>query len=95
MSSSCENESLSTPTECHLVREPLRPNADGSCPLDYEKIQGEKFFIPTCLRKYPNYMCDINDPRLCIRPRQEIQTLYPTTYPTLQTAYPTPLTLSN
>lgn len=79
----CEDESLSTPTECRLTRKPKRPNADGSCPEDYEKIEG--FLLPTCLPIVPSsYQCYQNDPRLCYRPR-----LPTTTYPPLDIAYPT------
>lgn len=79
---SCEDEAVSTPTECRFVREPTQPNADGSCPSNYEKITG--FLRPACLPIAPSsYTCLSGDPRLCTRPRR-----MPTTYPPLTDAYP-------
>lgn len=80
---SCEDETLSTPTECRLVRPPLRPDASGMCPPTHEKIQGKPFLLPTCLPIVPPiYFCDAQDPRLCVRPRMV------STYPPLDLAYP-------
>jgi hypothetical protein len=85
--SACEDETISTTMECRLTRKPRRPNADGSCPENYEKIEG--FLLPTCLPIVPSsYQCYPNDPRLCFRPRTMI-TL--TTYPPLDIAYPNSL----
>lgn len=79
----CEDESISTLTECRIVREPKRPNADGSCPEKYEKIEG--FLLPTCLPIVPSsYTCYKDDPRLCVRPRP----IMTSTYPPLEIAYP-------
>lgn len=87
MSSFCEDETISTDTECRLVRQPKRPNADGSCPEKYEKVEG--FLLPTCLPTPPfSYQCYKDDPRLCYRPRVPIIT---STYPPLETAYPATL----
>lgn len=82
--SSCEDEALSTRSECRLVRSPLRPDASGVCPPTHEKIQGKPFLMPTCLPIVPpGYRCDVQDPRLCVRPRVV------STYPPLHMAYPT------
>lgn len=81
----CEDESLSTPTECRLLRQPKRPNADGTCPENYEKIEG--FLMPTCLPLPPaSYHCLSADPRLCARPRIMMSSSYPPMY----SAYPMP-----
>lgn len=80
--SSCEDESISTPTECRFTRKPRRPMADGTCPEGYEKQEG--FLLPTCLPVPPaGYTCFKDDPRLCVRPRT-----FFTTYAPLETAYP-------
>lgn len=80
---SCEDESISTPTECRLLRQPKRPNADGTCPENYEKIEG--FLLPTCLPVPPSsYKCLTKDPRLCARPR------IISSYPPIDLAYPMP-----
>lgn len=77
----CEDESLSTSTECRYLRQPKRPHADGSCPNGYEKIEG--FLIPTCMPILASsYVCRKEDPRLCMRPRMF------TTYSPIESAYP-------
>lgn len=83
--SACEDESISTPTECRLTRKPRRPMADGTCPEGYIKQEG--FLLPTCLPIPPiQYTCFKDDPRLCVRPRSIVST-----YPPIEVAYPTPL----
>lgn len=78
----CEDESLSTSMECHYIRQPKRPHADGSCPIQYEKFD-KGFLVPTCLPILSSsYICRKDDPRLCTRPR-----IF-TTYPPIESAYP-------
>lgn len=80
--STCENELLSSVDTCNFIRQPLHPNADGSCPSGYEKFADKRFYLPTCLQSLPSYSCDYNDPRLCSRPR-----LSTSSYPPLSYAY--------
>lgn len=81
-SATCEDESLSTPTECRMTRKPRRPMADGTCPDGYEKQEG--FLLPTCLPVIlPEYTCFKEDPRLCTRPRK-----FFTTYAPMEVVYP-------
>lgn len=82
---SCEEESISTTTECRLIREPHRPRVDGSCPKDHERISSS-FLVPVCLPIVPSsYQCLPKDPRLCVKQRPLM-----TTYAPLNLAYPSP-----